>query len=1188
MSFVHLHTHSEFSLLDGASRISEMVRLAAETGMPAIALTDHGVLYGAIDLYLQAKAAGINPIIGQEAYVATRSRLQKEGRADRDPYHLILLVKNLVGYRNLIRLASAAHLEGYYYKPRIDKALLAEHTEGLIALSSCLGGEVANRLLEGDEAGAEQAAREYQRMFGDDYFLEIQNHGMEEQTRVNAGLARLSQRTGIPLVATNDSHYTRQDDAEAHDILLCLQTGTVVSDTTRMRFHNDEFYLKTPAEMDERFRDFPEALANTVRIAERCHLELETRPLLPRFEVPAGETAETYLRRLAEQGLKARYPEITAAVRERFEMELGVIEATGYAPYFLIVSDFTDYARKNGVAVGPGRGSAAGSIVSYALGITTLDPLFHGLLFERFLNRERISMPDIDIDFDDRNRDRVIDYVARRYGQEHVAQIITFGTMKARAVIRDVGRALDIPLRDVDRLAKLVPPQLNMTLDKALQMVPELAAAATEPDFARLIKNARKLEGLVRHASTHAAGIVITPEPLQRYIPLQAAITRGEKNGPEKRAVMTQYEMNAVQKIGLLKMDFLGLRNLSIIEDTLKNLEQTRGLKLDLAEVPLDDPATFRLLQAADTNGVFQLETAGLRRLVQEMRPTSFDDITAAIALFRPGPLEGGLVDQYIKCKHGEQEIVYPLPELEPILKETYGVIVYQEQVMQIASQLAGFSLGEADILRAAMGKKKKEEMARMRAKFIAGAVERGVSEPKAIEIFDLMAFFAGYGFNKSHSAAYAVISYQTAYLKANYPLEYLAALLNNEAGNYDKVAAAVLDCHARDIEVLPPDVNRSQAGFSVENGKIRYGLAVIKNVGAHAIELLLSERQAKGPFKSLLDLCIRVDPRELNKRVLESLVRSGATDSLGERGRLLASIDRVSDRASQIITERESGQTSIFGLLPEADEMDDADAGLISGVPPMPDDERLRGEKELLGLYLSDHPLKRIEQELHAKVDTYANQVTPEMEDYEVRVGGVIKGVRPVVTKTGKAMAFVQLEDLTSTIEVIVFPKVFEERRNLLLSDTVVIVRGKVDARTAAGDEEERAEEAKVIADDILAFDDAGHESWVRNQIVHLDIPVDATPEQMSALEAILARCPGPDRVVMHLPRGDQVVDMDLGEKFRIQGGGLAGDRAQRDIDGLFLRPVWRIEVVRKRAPERQPNGGRQPRTLVTTTVSG
>jgi len=1188
VSFVHLHTHSEFSLLDGASRISEMVRHAAETGMPAIALTDHGVLYGAIDLYLQAKAAGINPIIGQEAYVATRSRHQKEGRADREPHHLILLVKDLTGYRNLIQLASLAHLEGYYYKPRIDKALLAEHAQGLIALSSCLGGEVASRLLEGDEAGAEHAALEYQRIFGEDFFLEIQDHGMEEQARVTEGLARLSQRTGIPLVATNDTHYTRKDDAEAHDILLCLQTGTVVSDTNRMRFHNDEFYLKTPAEMEERFRDFPEAVANTVRIAERCHLELETKPLLPRFEVPGGESAESYLRRLAEEGLKARYPEMNQVIRDRFEMEFAVIKDMGYAPYFLIVSDFTDFARKNGVAVGPGRGSAAGSIVSYALGITELDPLHHGLLFERFLNRERISMPDIDIDFDDRNRDRVIDYVGRRYGQDHVAQIITFGTMKARAVIRDVGRALDVPLREVDRLAKLVPPQLNMTLDKAMQMVPELAAAATDPDFARLLKNARKLEGLTRHASTHAAGIVITPEPLQRYVPLQNAITRGERNGQEKRAVMTQYEMNAVQKIGLLKMDFLGLRNLSIIVDALKNLEQTRGLKLDLTQIPWDDPATFRLLQAGDTNGVFQLESAGLRRLLQDMRPTAFEDIIAANGLFRPGPLEGGLVDQYVKCKNGEQEIVYPLPELEPILKETYGVIVYQEQVMQIASRLAGFSLGEADILRAAMGKKKKDEMARMRTKFITGAVQRGVTEPKATEIFDLMAFFAGYGFNKSHSAAYAVVSYQTAYLKANYPLEYLAALLNNEGGNYDRVAAAVLDCHAREIEVLPPDVNGSEAGFSVQDGKIRYGLAVIKNVGTHAIELLLKERRAKGPFKSLLDMTVRVDPRELNKRVLESLIRSGATDCLGERGQLLASIDRISDRAAQIIDERESGQTSLFGLLPESDELDDANAGLIAGVPPMPDEERLKGEKELLGLYLSDHPLKRIEQELHAKVDTYVNQVTADMEDFEVRIGGVIKGVRPVVTKTGKAMAFVQLEDLTSTIEVIVFPKVFDERRHLLLSDTVVIVRGKVDARAGSGDDDDRADVPKVIADEIMAFDDAGHESWVRNQVVHLDVPAEATPEQMAALQDILARCPGPDRVVMHLHRADQVVDMDLGDKFRVQGGGLAGDRAQREIDGLFLRPVWRIEVIRRRAPERQANGSRQPRTLVGSSAGG
>ena len=544
--------------------------------------------------------------------------------------------------------------------------------------------------------------------------------------------------------------------------------------------------------------------------------------------------------------------------------------------------------------------------------------------------------------------------------------------------------------------------------------------------------------------------------------------------------MMTQYEMNAVQKIGLLKMDFLGLRNLSIIEDALKNLEQTRGLKLDLAQIPWDDPATFRLLQAGDTNGVFQLESAGLRRLLQDMRPTAFEDIIAANGLFRPGPLEGGLVDQYVKCKNGEQEIVYPLPELEPILKETYGVIVYQEQVMQIASRLAGFSLGEADILRAAMGKKKKDEMARMRTKFITGAVQRGVTESKATEIFDLMAFFAGYGFNKSHSAAYAVVSYQTAYLKANYPLEYLAALLNNEGGNYDRVAAAVLDCHAREIEVLPPDVNGSEAGFSVQDGRIRYGLAVIKNVGTHAIELLLNERRAKGPFKSLLEMTVRADPREMNKRVLESLIRSGATDCLGERGQLLASIDRISDRAAQMIDERESGQTSLFGLLPESDELDDANAGLIVGVPPMPDEERLKGEKELLGLYLSDHPLKRIEQELHAKVDTYVNQVTAEMEDFEVRIGGVIKGVRPVVTKTGKAMAFVQLEDLTSTIEVIVFPKVFDERRHLLLSDTVVIVRGKVDARAGSGDDDDRADVPKVIADEIMAFDDAGHESWV------------------------------------------------------------------------------------------------------------
>ncbi len=1187
MSFVHLHTHSEYSLLDGASRIADMIRVAVETGMPAMALTDHGVLYGAIDFYLQARAAGINPILGEEMYVATRSRHQKEGRVDRDPYHLILLVKDLTGYRNLIELSSRAHLEGYYYRPRIDKELLAQHRDGLIALSSCLGGEVANRLLEADPAGAEEAAREYQRLFGEDYFLEIQDHGMPEQARVNEGLAAISARTGIPLVATNDSHYTRRDDAEAHDILLCLQTGTIVSDPKRMRFHNDEFYLKGPQEMAERFAAFPEAVANTLRIAERCNLQFEIRPLLPRFEVPAGETAESCLRRLAEQGLGQRYPDRPGPVRERLEQELSVITEMGYAPYFLIVSDFIEYARAHGVAVGPGRGSAAGSIVSYALGITTLDPLRHGLIFERFLNRERISMPDIDIDFDDRNRDRVIDYVARRYGEDHVAQIITFGTMKARAVIRDVGRALDIPLREVDRLAKLVPPSLGMTIERALQMVPDLAAAAQDPAFAGLIRNARKLEGLARHASTHAAGIVIAPEPLQRFVPLQASITKGERNGEGKRAVMTQYEMNAVQKIGLLKMDFLGLRNLSIIQDTLRNLE-ARGLRLDLSQIPWDDPTTFRLLQAADTNGVFQLESAGLRRLLQDMRPTTFEDITAAIALFRPGPLEGGLVDQYIKCKHAEREIVYPLPELEPILKETYGVIVYQEQVMQIASQLGGFTLGEADVLRQAMGKKKKDEMARMRATFVSGALARGVSEAKATEIFDLMAFFAGYGFNKSHSAAYAVISYQTAYLKANYPLEYLAALLNNEAGNYEKVAAAVLDCHARGIEVLPPDINRSEAGFCVQDGRIRYGLAVIKNVGSRAVDLIVAERRRADPFRSLLDLCTRVDLRDLNKRVLESLIRSGALDALGERARLLASIDRVTDRANQVIQERESGQTSLFGMLPDADELDDPAAGLVEPMPAMPQEERLRAEKELLGLYLSDHPLRRIEQELHARVDTYANQITTEMEALEVRVGGVIKAVRPVVTRNGKAMAFVQLEDLTSTVEVIVFPRVYEDRRDLLQPDTVVIVRGKVDTRTAAAaEDDERAEAAKVLADDILAFDDPGHEMWARNQVVHIDLPAEAGLEKLPALEEVLARCPGPDRVVLHVQREDGTVDMEVGDRFRVQGGGPAGERAQREVDELFGRPVWRVEVIRKRAPERPANGRPKRAAAAPTPVA-
>ncbi len=1177
MSFVHLHVHSEYSLLDGASRIPDLVQLAAASGMPALALTDHGVLYGAVEFYTAARAAGIKPIIGCELYVAGRSHEQKEAHVDRDPHHLIVLVRNAEGYGNLLQLVTRSHLDGFYYRPRVDKDLLRRHAGGLIALSACLGGEVCARIRDRDYAGARDAALEFQEIFGrGNYFLELQDHGIALQGEANAALCQISGETGIPLVATNDAHYSRRDDAEAHDVLLCLQTGTVVAEPRRLRFEGDEFYLKSPAEMRERFASRPEAVANTLEIADRCSLELELdRPRLPRYDVPAGQTPEAYLRQLAEAGLRARYQPITPAVRARFEEEFAVIAEMGYASYFLIVSDFVAYARRAGVSVGPGRGSATGSIVSYALGITTLDPLRHGLLFERFLNRERVSMPDIDIDFDDRNRDRVIDYVAAKYGQDRVAQIITFGTMKARAVIRDVGRVLGVPLPDVDRLAKLVPFALGMTLEKAIQMVPELREAELHPSYERLIRNARKLEGLARHASTHAAGIVIAPAPLPEFVPLQQGITRGERG--EKRSVMTQYDMDAVQRIGLLKMDFLGLRNLSIIQDCLANIEKTRGRRLDLDALPLDDPATYALLSAGDTEGVFQMESPGLRRLLQDMKPSSFDDITAAIALYRPGPIEGGMIDQYVKCKHGERQIVYPLPLLEPILRETYGVIVYQEQVMQIASSVAGFSMGEADILRGAMGKKKKDEMAKMRQKFVAGAVARQVSEAKANEIFDLMAYFAGYGFPKAHSAAYAVISYQTAYLKANYPLEYMAALLTNDAGNQLKIAAAIIDCHARNITVLPPDINRSGATFTIQDGVLLYGLRAIKNVGAKLVDDLAAEREGHGPYRSLLELCLRSDPRELNKRALESLIRAGALDALGERARLLASIDAVTDRAARIQAERDSGQTSLFGLLPaEEDAAASPEAFLASGVPPAPPEECLRWEKELLGLYLSDHPLRRIERDLHDRVDTYLNQIDARLEDHEVRVGGAVKDCRLIFTRQNRQMAFVQLEDLTASIELIVFPREYELYRELLHPDAIVVVRGTVDARGMGGasdteEEAERGEAVKIRVDEVYRFDDPAHDGWSPTQVVHVRVPAEASTEQMAALDALLGEHPGSDQVVMHLLRDDKVVRMELGERFRVTAGGEAGAALGLAVRDLLGPGAWEVETVRRRT-ERPP----------------
>jgi len=1173
-TFVHLHNHTEYSLLDGASRIPAMVARAAELGMPAVALTDHGVMYGAIHFYKACRDAGIKPIIGCEVYVAPRSRLLREGRVDREPNHLTLLAADQVGYVNLMKLCSAGQMEGMYYKPRIDKEILAEHSKGLIALSGCLQGEAASRITDGDVDGARESVATYRDIFGKDGFLlEVQRHGIDKQAVVNDALRRFGDEFGLRLCATNDLHYVHRQDSEAHDVLLCLQTGARFSDPNRWRFSTQENYLKTTEEMIAAFSDMPEALSSTLEVADQCDLKLRLgATLLPPFDVPDGLTPDQYLRKLVLEGVERRYGKPSAAVSERAETELSVISQTGYASYFLIVWDFYNFARKNGIVVGPGRGSAAGSLVSYCLGITNLDPLEHGLIFERFLNIDRVSMPDIDCDFSVEGRERVIRYVSEKYGADRVAQIITFTTMASKAAIRDVGRVLEVPLRDTDRLAKLVPvwQGRSKTLDDTLKEVPEFREAYQSNEEAkRLVDVARALEGVSRNVSTHAAGVVIAPEPLVGYTPLQY--------GPGgTRAVVTQYDMKAIGDIGLLKIDFLGLQNLDIIATCLRLVKERRGLEIDIDHLPFDDAKTFELLSNGDTHGVFQLEGAGMRRMVMDIRPQSFEDVSAAVALFRPGPMVN--IPAYVARKQGREPIEYMHERLEPILRETYGVMIYQEQVMMAARELAGFTMSEADILRAAMGKKDKVKMAKMHTKFIDGAVERGIAKATAETLFDGIAKFAEYGFNRAHSAAYGVIAYQTAYLKANYPLEYMTSLLVHMEGSADKVATAIVDCRLRGIEVLPPDINESGPDFSMSESRIRFGLAAIKNVGRHAVESITALREVDGPFKSLEDLCERTSAiQDVNRRVLESLVQSGACDSLGERARLLAALDHAVSRAERARRDRESGQTSLLDMVgSEAKEADDY--GLLIDVAPMAGEEKLRLEKELLGLYLSDHPLRRISVELGKLSDTQAVEVTTALQDTEVRVAGLVREVRRVVTRKGQIMAYATLEDLTGTVDVVLFPRVFEQSRLLFEPDRVVVVQGKVDARAgstrATGSSngnpvdpeiEQEVETASVVADMAWLWDDPECMPVERRQLVHVRIPSD-DGDLAERLEAVLVRHPGMDEVVFHVVVGSREVIVNAARYHVFAGPALAAD-----IDQLVGQAVTRFETVR---PKAQSNG--------------
>lgn len=1055
--FVHLHTHSHYSLLDGLPKIDELVDAAKRQGATALALTDHGALYGAIEFYQACRAAKIKPIIGVETYVAPHGLANKRAKVDEKNYHLVLLASNYTGYLNLIKLVTVAHLEGYYYRPRIDLELLAKHADGLIGLSACLKGQIPSAILNSDPDGAAALVREYQRILGrDNFFLELQHHpSLPQQELVNAELRALSQQTGAPLVVTADSHYLTPDDAEAQDILLCIHMKRQLADTDRLSMRNEDVSLKSPDQLAALFPNDLAALANTAAIAERCDVSIPLGQVqLPHFDVPGGHTPESYLRQLAEAGIPRRYGQATPAISERLEYELGVINATGFATYFLIVQDFVNWAKDQGIVVGPGRGSAAGSIVSYLLNITNVDPIKYDLLFERFLNPERIAMPDIDIDFADTRRDEVLAYVESKYGRDHVAQIITFGTMAARAAIRDVGRVLGLPYAYCDRVAKLIP--MFTALAKAVETVPELREIYdNDPEAKRLLDSAMKLEGVARHASRHACGVVITKQPLDKHVPLQYA-------GPDDQSVISQYSLHPVEDLGLLKMDFLGLTNLTILETCIKIIRQTREQSIDLDRVPFDDAAAFKLLQQGDTTGVFQLESGGMRRYLRELKPTTLEDIIAMVALYRPGPME--LIPQFIAGKHGRHKPTYLDPRLEPILNRTYGVAVYQEQVMQMARDIAGFTLGEADVLRKAVGKKIAKLLNEQREKFISGAVANGTKKPVAEKIFDFIEPFARYGFNRSHAACYAVIAYQTAYFKANYPAEFMAALLTADQHNSDRVALEVDESRRMGLDVLPPDVNESYAQFTVvadaSNAPttIRFGLAAIKNVGDQLVDAIIRERKAGGPFVSLADFLSRVQHKDLNKKSLESLAKVGALDALAERQAILENVNDLLKFSKRSDDESTLRQTNIFSHLPTSG----TPTLRLRSVEPASKSQRGQWERELLGLYITDHPLS----EWRAQLELLAQPIrgVKDQAGRRTTVAGLVTTVKRITTRQNDRMAFARLEDLSGSIEVVVFPKVFQETAALWQEDEVLVIDGQVNQRDG---------EWKILANQVRRFSD-------------------------------------------------------------------------------------------------------------------
>ncbi|HIJ77977.1 MAG: DNA polymerase III subunit alpha [Desulfobulbaceae bacterium] len=1069
-NFVHLHVHTQYSLLDGAIRLDDLLAKCKEYGMDSVAITDHGSMFGALEFYLKAKKAGIKPLIGCEFYISPNDRFDKSAKsAGKAAFHLVLLAMDLPGYKNLMKLASTAQLEGFHYKPRIDMELLARHSEGLIALTACLHGAIPHQILHGTMAGARKETKKLFDLFGDRLYLEMQENSMPEQTVVNNGLKVLAKEMGIPLVATNDCHYLNRAEAHAHGLLLCIQTGKTILDETRFKFSTDELFFKSPAEMKSAFSHCPEAIAETVKIAERCNLELSFGDNhFPIFPVPENETLDSVFEKAARDGLEERLeelkekgdhtPELEKTYRDRLEMEIDVIIKMGFPGYFLIVADFINWAKDHDIPVGPGRGSGAGSLVAYTMRITDIDPIPYGLIFERFLNIERKSMPDFDVDFCQERRGEVIEYVQRKYGgEEHVAQIVTYGSMKAKAVIRDVGRALAMTYGDVDRIAKLIPEELKMTIKKAIDQEPRLKDLMNrDPQVAELLQIAQTLEGLNRHTSIHAAGVVISPLPMVEYLP----ICKGPKG-----EVLTQYDMVHTEKTGLIKFDFLGLKTLTVIDRARKLIEADIGKKFDVNKIPLDDIKTYDLLCKGDALGVFQLESSGMRSLLMKMKPEVFSDLIALVALYRPGPLESGMVDQFVETKHGRMVAQYPLPQLEPILKETYGVIVYQEQVMKIANVLANYSLGDADMLRRAMGKKKAEVMEAEKGKFLKGSQENNIPPEKAEYIFDLMAKFAGYGFNKSHSAAYAYIAYQTAYLKAHYPAQFMAALLSCDVNNTDKVVRYINECKDHEIEVLPPDINESDKDFAVINERIRFGLGGIKNVGANAIDSIIEERDQDGPYSSLEDLCNRIDSRKVNRRVIESLIKAGAFDSLGgKRSQYFAILDQAMEQAQATQRDRLSGQISLFAVMPQ-DEIDKSSAIELPNIPEWDEKDRLIFEKETVGFYITGHPLDNYRQDIKAVADTDLVGLAQWGDNQPVRVGGLVRDYKEHRSKKGDRMAFITLEDTSGAAEVVIFPTTFAESGHLLTANEPIIILG-------TAKQEEHG--AKIIAESVDTLDQA------------------------------------------------------------------------------------------------------------------